>query len=187
MKHTDTICYKVEKCMELLEQAVATQNLDVAGMNKMLSEIRKNAQNMEDGLKTRKTIMSQAGLEEEYQTIKGKRQADSYVRSEMTEGKQDFEISVSQNGIHQFTRKAHGFVLSIAERIDELDEVGSITGESEILMSGHPLAIFYSFDQLRIKIEEKRFEFLNAIREAAQKSKYLKPEYKKKIQEMTNL
>lgn len=173
--------------MDIVEQAVKTDNLDVTTLTKYLADIRKQAQNMENGLRDRKEIMVQHGLEKEYKEKKGKRLEESYVREEAHIGKQEFEITLKQNGVEQFTRKAHAFVMSIIERVDELDELGNITGQSDNFMAGHPLAIFYGFDQLRQKFEEKNLEFASAIREAAANSRFLKPEYKKKIQEMTNL
>lgn len=185
--HKDTICYRVERCIDLLEQAVKTDNLDVATFTKHLAMVRKQAQMMENGLRDRKEIMIANNLEDQYQTQKGEKKANTYIRNEAHVGKQEFEITLKQNGVEQFTRKAYAFVMSIVERVDELDEVGNITGESDTFMAGHPLAVFYGFDQLRQKMDEKQLEFSSAIRDAALSSKFLKPEYKKQLQEMTNL
>lgn len=185
--HKQTICYKVDKSIDILEEAIKTDNLDVRAIGKLLHDIRLQAQKMEDGLKKRKEIMSKAGLEKDYQLKKGKEGEDSYIRDEIVKGKQLFEISVSQNGKHLYTRKGRAILLTIVERVDELDQMGNITGKVETLVTGHPLAIWYGFDQLSQKIESKRIEIMASIREAVEQSKFVDPKYKKIVKEMTDI
>ncbi len=64
-----TICYKVNRAIELLELAIKTSDLDISLMGNILHDIRKDAQTMENGLKQRKQAMIEASVEEKYQKI----------------------------------------------------------------------------------------------------------------------
>jgi len=192
MKDEQTICHKVTHSIEKLEIAIKTSNLDVLFLVHTLHEIRSQAQKMEDGLKHRKKIMEREGLEAEYQALKKKLSVPEGVNKiykeeeERTKDKVEFEFIIKREGRLIYKQKAYAGVLCVAEKIEDIDEDGQITGTTQKFTFGNPMMTWFAFDQLRISIEARSLEIMESIKEAVKAKKFVSPEVRNKIINATN-
>ena len=163
----------------------------------LLHEIRDDAQSMENGLKRRKKIMKQAGFEEEYQKQKKKfSKGISFQRDEqqiLTPNTEQasflFEITIKDRLKDEivYHKDATAAVVSITEKINDIDTYGVIDGESQTLYFGESIAIFYAFDQLRIGMEAKMPEILLRMQQLVISGKITDPETKRILMNTTNI
>jgi hypothetical protein len=192
MKDENTICFKVSRSIELLERAIKTQELDVAGLSEYLHHIRSDAQRMENGLKWRKEIMVREGLENEYQERKKKELKLTGVNEianeaeEIVKDNPEFEFTVKKNGKLLYENRSHAGVVCTVEKIEGMDEFGQMTGTTQKLIFGNPAMIWFAFDQLKISIEAKSTEILAELRHMIEGKKFLNPEVRKEYIEATN-
>lgn len=192
MKIEETICDKVTRSIEDLETAIKGGHLDAIAFVRRLHEIRGQAQKMETGLKRRKKIMVREGLEDEYQKLKVKESVPNGINKiydkpeEESKEKLNFEIIMKRDGEIVYQNEAHAGVVCIVEKIEDIDEMGQITGTTQKFTFGNPMMIWFAFDQLKIAIEARRFEILQAIKSAIENKKFTDPEVKRKIIEATN-
>lgn len=188
MQDQKTICYKVSEAVKELENAVATNSLNVGRLAKLLHAIRQDAQTMENGLKLRKTMMTKAGIEEKYQEAKGKANTPGginkiYNREEYTKEKAQFEFTVKdqKTGEIVYQNASHGGVLATVERIEDIDKDGHIDGQAQVFQFGHTLAYWFAYDQLRQAIEARKVQIISAIKEAVLSNKLTDPKVREQI------
>lgn len=185
--HENTICYKIERIEDLFE-AVAKKGeaLDIQEVLKQLRAIRKSATRMENGLKLRKKIMEEHKLEEQYQKEKGDEYKPTGINtvrgSERLEKRRiKFKITVEEQGKIVYQNETFGAVVSVVERIEDMDNFGVIDGKAQTFLAGHPLTIFFAFDQLRQAFREKEIDIMTSIRQAVLSNKFSDPRVRKQI------
>lgn len=184
MKDQDTICYKINESMGQLQNAVATGKLDVGLLAERLDEIRKAAQKMEDGLKRRKKAMQEHGIEEPAEPKPTGINTIANIK-EHRKGQQTYQVTVKQNGELVYENTVHAGVISLVEQIDDLDEEGTVTGITQKYIFGHPLAIFYAYDQLENEMQSHEIAIMSALKEAIVNNE-VQPKIRKQVMEMTN-
>lgn len=191
-KYQDTICYKVDELQESLTEAIKTGEFDIKLFADNLSEIRSLATKMENGLKLRKEVMTAHNLEAEYQTKKGKANTPPGIntirgtRHNDKDGEVTMKVTVEENGKIVYQTNNRGFVLSVVERIDDIDEQGVITGQAQTMMVGHELVMFYAFDQLHKHFQREGAPIMAKIVEAVKSKTFADKETRKKILEAVN-
>jgi hypothetical protein len=168
-----------------------TGNLDVAHLAHRLHSIRQDAYSMEEGLKRRKKIMVETGLEKAYQNRKKVDQTPPGFntianKQEYTNEQVNFEVIVKEQGELVYQNKVHGGVISLVERIKDIDEFGTIDGQTQRFVFGHPLAFWFAFDQLQQNIEAKRLQIMAALKRAVEERKFVDPEVKRRIIDAAN-
>jgi hypothetical protein len=188
MRDQDTICYKVSEAIRELENTVATNSLNVGRLAKLLHGIRQDAQTMENGLKLRKSMMSEAGIEDKYQEAKGKARTPGGInkihnKKEYTKGKTQFEFIIKdqKTGETVYQNASHGGVISTVERIEDIDKDGHIDGQAQVFQFGHTLVYWFAYDQLRQAIEARKVQIISAIKEAILSNKLSDPKVRKQI------
>lgn len=192
MKDEQTICYKVTRSIETLEKAVKTHKLDVSTLAHNLHKIREQAQLMEDGLKRRKKIMIREGFEEEYQSLKTKSKITEGINQiknedeERVSEKTKFEFTIKKEGEVIYQNTSYAGVVCIVEKVEDIDENGQIDGQTQKFMFGNPLTIWFAFDQLKIAVEAKSLEIMQAIKQAIEAKKFIDPKVRSKIINFTN-
>lgn len=193
MKEEETICWKVNRCVDDLERLLKTNMIDPAAFGERLHQIRKDAQRMENALKLRKEFMGTIeGLEEKYQQKKSGRNkvkginkiANTNIRQKSH--KMAYEFTIKQGDEILYQQPVYGAVLSIVEDINDIDRMGSVDGTVQNLFFGHPLVMWYGFDQLRQGMEGKKIEIMTAMRQAIESNELADPEVKKKIIKAAN-
>ena len=159
MNQDNTICHKVDQILDLITDGMRTHIMDAPEMARLLHEIRVSATNMEQGLKQRKKIMVENKLEKDYQESKGKfsmPQSGINKIIDITEKSgevEEMEVRIMRKGEVVYENKVKAGVFSFVENITSIDQDGSVDGTTQKLSFGHPLAIFFAFDQLRQAIE----------------------------------
>lgn len=191
MKTDQAICEKITTAISLLEDLLVTGQIDVGLLAKQLHFIREDAQNMENGLRNRKKFMIHKGVEEEYRHKEAKETDRSGINTlPMEEEKRkeriNLEIIVKESGAVVYQNTVHGGVFSIVEKISDIDENGYITGTTQKLTFGHPLVVWYGFDQLRQTIEGKKIEIMSALQKATEKKIFKNPAIKSAILTVIN-
>ncbi len=194
MKSEATVCYKVSKCLDLLEEGVKTMELDAGTLAELLHGIRRDAQAMENGLKARKRLMSEVGLEKRYQSEKGvlrdkeDGQGINTIKNVDTRTKESmrWEVTIKQNGEVIYQHESGGGVMSFVESISDIDNDGHIEGVCQHYMFGHELSVFFAFDQLRQAMEGRWVQILLKIKEVLGNNKNADPTVKRKILDTVN-
>lgn len=169
----DTICHKVNQLIKGLEHAAKTGQAPLGEWAKQLHKIRQSAQKMEDGLRHRKKIMVDANIEDDYQKYKkvmtkpGTNGINLIANTdEIRTDKSKFEFIAKQDGkVVYHHNGASAGVISIAERIDDIDEMGAIIGVTQKFIFGTPLAKWFAFNQLEHYMEDGKLEILTAAEE----------------------
>ena len=191
-KPTDfTLCSKVDKLIRALEQTAKTGELDVPGFANELHRIRKDAQRMESGLKRRKKIMIERNLEVEYQKQKTQDltpQGINNLRNNDTIqfGQLKFEVTIKNGQEIIYQNLVGAGVMCAVERIDDMDEMGNLDGQTQVFVFGRPMAYWYAFDQLRQGMEAKNMEVMNDLVIALRNNKLVDPEVRKEIARAIN-
>jgi hypothetical protein len=189
VQYEKTVCYDINRLIEQVEQMEKDGTVDTLLMMKRLHDARLKAQRMENGLHARKEAMTVAGIEDKYQVdVKKKSTPDQLnnIAGLEYEGtlpphlRPVFEFIIKEKGkvIYHYHGAKAG-VLCVAERMDEIDPEGAVTGLSQKFTFGHPLAVWFAFDQLNQAIEAKKFEIGQAIKEAVMNNP-LTPDHVKK-------
>ena len=190
MKDEQTICYKISRCIEDIEDSVKTGHLSVGVLANRLHNIRTDAQNMENGLRDRKKIMIENELEEKYQSNKNNGLTGinkiKTVEVENTKEKTEFNIVVKKNNKIIYKNDVLSGVFSFVEKISDIDENGEIIGQTQKLVFGHPLAFWFAYDQLRQSIEAKSVEIMLAMKNAVENKNFVDPKVKLKIINFAN-
>lgn len=186
----ETICFKINRALEEVELAINTRSFSPQKVARLLHEMRVDAQDMEDGLRLRKKIMTDAGLEQDYQTAKGKQLdplsnggVNKVVDKDQSErrGKQTMEFIVKEDGDIVYQQIAHAGVINIVEEIEDIDEQGIINGRTQSMFFGHPMAFWFSMDQLNQALEGKRLEVQTAFKEAIRSKIFADPKLKQRM------
>jgi hypothetical protein len=192
MKYQDTICHKVDALQKSLEQSIKDASLDVGLFAKNLAEIRTAATRMENGLKLRKEIMTANNLEADYQVKKGKENTPPGINTVRGTRRNDktndlkFKVTVEENGKIVYQTTNRGLVMSVVEKIDDIDEQGVITGQAQTLMIGHELVMFYAFDQLHKHFQREAAPIMAKLMEAVKTKAFANKDIVKKIIEAAN-
>lgn len=194
MKWDQTICFKINRCIDNITNAVKGKGLDIQALSIDLHEIRTSAQHMESGLKLRKKLMIEAGIEEKYQALfasentptKNGINTIANASEVRPASKIRYEFTVKEDGKVVYQSPAHAGVIDIVEEIEDIDDQGIINGKTQRFIFGHPLAIWYAFDQLQQAIEARRLEILIALKKAVGGKMFSDPVQKKKILEAMN-
>lgn len=188
----DTICYKVDKSIDLAKESMKTQTLDIYSLIQNLDNIRKDAMRMERAIKLRKEVMLKHNLEDEYQTLKGKRNEQTGINTvpvgtEFTKDIPEFEVIIKdKDGKIIYQNQTLSGVCSFVEKIEDIDEQGMIDGQTQQFAFGHDLAIWYAFDQLRQGIETQMVRIALALRNSIQNKSFSDPQKKKAILDRIN-
>lgn len=188
----DTICYKVDKSIDIVKTSLKTQTLDAYTLVENLDNIRKDAMRMERAIKLRKEVMLKHNLEDEYQTLKGKRNAQTGINTvpvgfKQTEDIPEFEVIIKdKEGKTIYQNHTLSGVVSFVERIEDIDEQGMIDGTTQQFAFGHDIAVWYAFDQLRQGIETQMVRIALALRNSIQNKSFSDPQKKKAILDRIN-
>ena len=193
MLETETICYKIDRSLDILKEALKTKELDAPSLADYLHQIRIDAQEMENALHRRKKVMYEAGIEEDYKKEKKKAKTHSGVNhiadvpsGTFTEDHPKYEFTVKQDGKILYQNEAYAGVMASVERFDDIDRFGTITGTSQQFYFGHPLLISYAFQQLERGIEDKNIEIMTAFKQAMEGRKDVDPAIKEILKEMAD-
>lgn len=181
----DTICWKVTTALEEIQEGL-TRGCDIIKVAKLLHEIRQSATKMEDGLKHRKKAMEAAGIEEDYQknrkirlTLPGINKISSdeiRVQKNM-----EYEFIVKEKGEVVYQNNAYAGVITVVERVEDIDEMGAINGQVQHFTFGHILNQWYAFNQLSHMMEGRNIEVLTAMKAAIQTKQFTDPETKRRL------
>lgn len=193
MLETETICYKIDRSLDILKEALKTKELDAPALADYLHQIRVDAQAMENALHRRKKVMYEAGIEENYKEEKKKAETHSGVNhiidvpsGTFVKGHPKYEFTVKQDGKILYQNEAYAGAMASVERFDDIDRFGTITGQSQQFYFGHPLLIMYAFQQLERGIEDKNIEIMTAFKQTMEGKKDVDPTVKKILREMAN-
>jgi hypothetical protein len=191
MKQKETICALISDSINELDKSIKTNSLDVGKLSAWLHDIRQLAYKMEDGLKTRKEIMIKNNLEEEYRKLKGKKNTRPGFnkvpdKPQEIKGKIEFEIIVKEQGKLVYQNKSFGVVVSVVEEIKDIDKNGFMDGRYQTFFAGHPLTIWYAFDQLSQAMEAKSTETMVALKHAIENNQLMDPVWKKQVLDQMN-
>jgi hypothetical protein len=189
--HENTICHKIHELQDALEKVIKTGELDLNIFTKNLEYIRKSAQKMENGLKLRKEVMQLHDIEEEYQAKKKAKDIPTGINTvqnahKKTKEKIKFRITVEEQGKIVYQNESFGAVVSVVEKIKDIDNFGVIDGQAQTFFAGHPLTVFFAFDQLHQAYQSKNIEITAAIKEAILNNKFSDPRVKKQIIDFMN-
>lgn len=192
VREEDTICFKVNRCIDDLARLLRTNEIDPAEFGNRLHLIRKDAQKMENAIKLRKQVMSSvAGLEDEYQIKKGGRnklkKTNKIANADMTSDKpRTYEFTMKENGKILYQQDVHGGVLSIVEEIEDIDDNGALTGVAQSFFFGHPLVLWFGYDQLTKSMEGKRMEIMGEFRKGIESRQFADPLVKARLIAVAN-
>lgn len=191
-KYEDTICNKVSRCIESVNMLLKDGTFDME-MGKILHSIREDAQAMENGLKRRKAIMVEAGLENKYQ--KAKKQLDTppginkivnateqYVDHKNVK----YEFIVKDHGEVIYQNEAFAGVACFVEEISDFDEQMALDGQTQRMMFGHNVSIWFAFDQLEKGMEGKKIQISAAIKKALMEKTFSDPKKKQQLIDLMN-
>lgn len=189
----DTICWKINTLLKDLEQITKTGKADLGAMAHTLHEIRSSAQKMEGGLRHRKKIMEDAGIEDDYQKYNKVMTTPGTNGINLVSGREEMRIDkayrlefiAKENGkvIYHHKGAAAG-VVSITERVDDIDQFGAIIGVTQKFVFGPALAKWFAFNQLEHHMEGFKVEILTAVQEAERLRK--DPVLKKRVLDIAN-
>lgn len=188
----DTICYKVDVCIDLSKQSMETQTLDIYSLITNLGLIKKDAQRMENALKLRKQLMEKHGIEEEYKQLKGEKNKTVGINKmpdhlEVTEKTVNYHVTVKDtDGNVIYDRGSFAGVFSVVENIEDIDELGMINGVTQQFAFGHDIAIWYAFDQLKQGIETQLIRIALGLKNAIENKMFSDPEKKKAMLDRMN-
>jgi len=192
MKQENTICYKVSESIKVIETTVKTGNFNAGKLAKLLHQIRKDAQKMEDGLKARKNVMIKNNLEKEYQKNKKGVEFDGINEiskiEEISKEKEEFEVTIKRIKTNKivYKNKSHAGVICNVEKLKEMDKFGEIDGTTQVFTFGHTLAFWFAFDQLRQAVEGRKTEIMSAIQKAVNSNELIDPEVRANIIKLAN-
>lgn len=186
MQMTDTVCFKVDESLKLIEDAMQSNTLDAPKLASLLHEIRRDAQRMENGLKARRQQMIAFGIEETYQMRKTDNEKPKGLNKvantyEETNAVPDYEFIVKKAGEVVYQNKAHAGVVSVVERINDMDGEGFIDGQTQKFVFGHTIAFWFAFDQLTKEMEAKKIEIAVAMRAMLTGTRKERRENKRKL------
>ncbi len=193
MKYEQTICYKVTNTIDRLELSLQTRRVNPIDLVKNLHEIREQAQKMEDGLRARKKLMIENKLEESYQAQKSNSLIHKGIneiameKEQITKAQEEFEVVIKRKGIIVYENIAYAGVLSMVERVGDIDDDGTITGITQKLIFGMPILMHFAFDQLSQSVEARLLEITESIKQGSLNKKFTDPEVKRQILEGANI
>lgn len=190
MLEAKTICDKVDRCLELIEEAFKTKNLDAPALASYLHQIRSDAQHMENALRRRKEVMHEAGIEKDYQKEKGKQETPPGInrignipqRYISTQPK--FQMTVKSDGKIVYQNDSFAGVLAAVESFEDIDNAGEIRGQSQQFYYGHPLLMFYAFQQVERGMEDHKVAVMSAWYNAMKDRKDVDPSIKDVLRKM---
>lgn len=168
LNHDQTICFKVEKSLEILKHTLKTGEIDIDALSEYLHGIRKDAQRMEDALKLRKEIMTVNKLEDNYQEMKEKETTPPGVNNmpigfEIRNEPLSYEVIVKDKDKVLYQNNVWGICFSAVEKIDDISHDGVISGKSQQFTVGHDLTVFFAFNQLEQNLEARMMKALTAL------------------------
>lgn len=174
MKAENTICFKIGEAQDIVQKAVSTGNFDALTLTNLLHEIKTAAQHMEDGLKARKKLLMEAGLEQAYQNrkaIEGRIEGINTIANtkKQTPEKVNFEVRIKENGEVVYERSSFAGVVSLVEKIEDMDKDGVITGQTQKFYFGKDLSFWFAFDQLMQGMDEHKARILLGLQIAIRK------------------
>lgn len=185
LKHNQTICYKVDRCIEKIESTIKTGEFDAPGLAKLLHEIRRDGQKMEDGLRKRKKIMESVGVESVYQTAKGnvKPKGINKIPNEAyaVNDNPQYEITIKNGDEILYQNLVESGVMCAVEEMEGMDEQGNVNGQTQTFVFGKTVGWWFAFDQLRQSIEARGIEIMSALREMARNNKLIDVEVRDKL------
>lgn len=194
MKQEDTICWKVTKSIEQIDRMIKTGEVDAGFLAKNLHKIRQDAQTMENALKLRKQVMIEAGIEDDYKQKKKIKNTPpgintiAHQQEYYVEGAQEFDVTVIQVKENKvlYKNRVKAGIICFVENVSDVTTEGAIEGQSQKLIFGHALAIWFAFDQLRQEMEALGVETMQALHEAVKDKKLEDPKLKKKLLDALN-
>ncbi len=80
-----------------------------------------------------------------------------------------FEVTIKQNGEVVYEHKAYAGVISLVEKITTVTKDFEVEGRTQKFMFGHPIIIFFAFDQLKTAFEQKIAGMTEFIRQTYEK------------------
>lgn len=193
MKAAETICHKVDESLHELKNSIRTGNLNVLMISENLHKIRRDAQAMENGLKLRRKLMIEAGLEGKYQQLKGEENTPpginktADIENPRVYTPIKYHVTVKDHNEVIYDNAVHAGVMSFVEAIRDIDDEGVIEGQTQKFWFGHDLSMMFAIDQLRQGMEAKYIHSLTAFANSIRSGIFKKdPAYKKKILDLCN-
>ena len=195
MINDKAICTKITECFNVLEHATKTKHLDLKRITELLHGARQDAQNMENALRWRKEAMEEAGIEEAYKAKKENRQitpginkiANKLKETKIVDKRAKYEFTVKQDGEIIYQAQTYAGVFAAVERFDDIDKNGDVTGQSQQFYVGHPLLLFYAFNQLEKGLEDYKLPMMLAFKDAMEGRDDVSPEVKQALRGAANL
>lgn len=189
MKHTDTICYKIDEFIERLKVE------DVSGEDTalFLTKIKEDSQHMENAIRLRKRHMVDEGIEQSYQNRKANMKDGKDIpgvntvvgNPKMVKGYTKVEITVKEQGKIVYQKESKAGVICTVERVEEMKVNDPYTyGQTQTFEWGPPVAIVFAFDQLSQAIEKYKLVILNALKELKMTGKNKPEDLVKKMNEL---
>lgn len=192
VREEDTICYKINRCQEDLENLVKTGKMDVLKILKRLEEMRNDAQRMEISIRTNKTLRLKYGYDDEYRKMMNEETVPPEenqlpVGNSYTPETPDYEVWVKDNtGKQVYHQKSHAFIMAVVEEIKDIDAAGIIDGRVQVFSVGHDISLFFAFDQWNQKMKSKMVEIQLAMAEAIRSKRFMNKEWKSKMLKFLN-
>jgi hypothetical protein len=100
--------------------------------------------------------------------------------------KPEYEFQVYQNGELVYKNKSHCGVVCTVERISDIDDIGAVDGITQKFIFGHPVAVWYAFNQLEQNMEGRKVQMMVALNELIQSKSRIPQATKDSIKAMTN-
>ncbi len=195
MLQEEAICHKINQCLDIVDNAIKTKQLDIGEITTLLHLIRKDAQNMENGLRWRKEVMTRVNIETAYQDTRKEKESlpgvnriagTSEVKIEKDiDSIPEYEVTITKDGEMVYKNPIHAGVIAMVERFDDIDRYGVITAQSQQLFFGHPLLVVYASDQIQIGMEDKKPEITSVFKQVMEKKKDVDPKIKEVLRKMT--
>lgn len=97
-----------------------------------------------------------------------------------------YEFTMKENGKILYQQDVHGGVLSIVEEIEDIDDNGALTGVAQSFFFGHPLVLWFGYDQLTKSMEGKRMEIMGEFRKGIESRQFADPLVKARLIAVAN-
>ncbi len=80
-----------------------------------------------------------------------------------------YEVTIKKDNEIIYQHKAYAGAVSLVEKITEINKDFEVSGRSQKLMFGHPVIIFFAFDQLRNDFQKKLAQMVNFVKDTYSK------------------
>jgi len=179
-----TICQK----LSTLEESFYEHG-DAKTILNLMRDIKRDAQHMEDGLKRRREVMAEAGIEDKYQKTRQRIKPFVEKQTAFSEGATPFYVKVINLKTKEILidQTVNAGVVCVVNKFDGIDENGALVGRVFPIAFGHELPIFFAWDQLRITISGLVVPVLQKLKIAREMGIIKDPFFEEQFKEISKI